>query len=68
MIRRYAAECIPEGCRELKRGEYLEEGDLFFRVHNSTWQKVGRTRNAKYRIRYNPDKSDFIIRRIEVIA
>jgi hypothetical protein len=45
---------IPKGYRELRKGEYLEDGDLYYSPLEAGWVKVRHTRNYKYRIKYNP--------------
>jgi hypothetical protein len=46
---------IPTGYRELKKGEYLQDGDVRYSFLASAWVPVPKTKNDKNRIKYNPD-------------
>lgn len=44
---------IPEGHRELRHGEYLQEGDLYYSYRDAGWMPIVRVRNKTYRIKYD---------------
>ncbi len=46
---------IPTGYRELKKGEYLQDGDMRYSYLASDWIPVSKTKNDKNGIKYNPD-------------